>query len=81
MTELFVALSALAGPDAVREVVEGVGLWREQLRASAAEVEAVGLTDLSAILRQLARKARPKPIEHRSYLERRAMRQRQKSRT
>jgi hypothetical protein len=76
--QLCAVVSAVCGLDAVEQLVREAGIHRESLRAAADEVKAVGLLDLANVLRKASRKAPEKPIEHRSYLERRALRRRQR---
>jgi hypothetical protein len=62
-TELYVAVHAVLGLDAARELAEKGGQYRAKLRAIADEAKAVGLIQLAQTLRQVARCAPPKPAK------------------
>jgi hypothetical protein len=61
LTEIVLAINRLGGLDAVEFVITKATLTRESLREAADRLKAVGLVDLAQLLRQHARRAKPRP--------------------
>jgi hypothetical protein len=59
VTEVFVALNAIVGLEAVEHLLVETRMSREELRRVAADVRRVGLADLAALMSRYARKAKP----------------------